>query len=51
MKVKVKDTPVFYDGHRYKSGETLQIDKKYFNSTLFEEVQQKKKLTQRSDSL
>jgi len=43
MKVKVKDTPVFYDGHRCKSGETLQIDKKYFNSTLFEEVQQKKK--------
>ena len=43
MKVKVKDTPVFYDGHRYKSGETLQIDKKYFNSTFFEEVQQKKK--------
>jgi len=43
MKVKVKDTPVFYDGHRYSPGETLQIDKKYFNDTLFEEVPQKKK--------
>lgn len=43
MKVKVKETPVFYGGHRYNQGETLQIDKKYFDPTLFEEVTQKKK--------
>lgn len=42
MKVKVCNVPVFYNGQRYEKNTELTINEKYFDSNLFQEMQEKK---------
>lgn len=40
MKVTVKSIPVIYNGDRYLKGDKVEINQKYFDKNLFDEVKE-----------
>lgn len=42
MKVQVKDIPVVYNGKSHQPGDTVEIDKKHFDESIFKEEKNKK---------
>ncbi|HBI2077862.1 TPA: hypothetical protein I0H43_RS13310 [Enterococcus faecalis] len=51
MKVKVCNVPVFYNGQRYEKNTELTINEKYFDSNLFQEMQEKKTTSKNTEKL